>query len=213
MQPKLEDVPSPVDFHDPAQAADWVASVVERRPSRPRFFTGFVVALNAQFQRFFGLLELGSGPGHLAEQILLKCPVARYVALDFSEAMHALARERLKSFSYRTEFIQRDFRGAWGQDLPLFDAIVTMQAAHEVRHKAHLPAFLAKTRRQIARGGLLLFCDHFSEAGTSKNPNLLATREEQPVLLRDAGYVDVEELHVEGGIALYRAINPSVGRG
>ena len=36
------------------------------------------------------ILELGSGPGFLAQHVLDIIPVSKYVALDFSEAMHQL---------------------------------------------------------------------------------------------------------------------------
>ena len=41
------------------------------------------------------ILEIGSGPGLLAEEILRSCSVRRYVLLDSSTAMHDLAQERL----------------------------------------------------------------------------------------------------------------------
>jgi hypothetical protein len=36
-----DDVPSPIDFHDPVQARAWVEDTVKRRPYRPRFFAAF----------------------------------------------------------------------------------------------------------------------------------------------------------------------------
>jgi hypothetical protein len=35
-----EDVPSPVDFHDPAQAQEWIEHTIQRRPWRRRFVIG-----------------------------------------------------------------------------------------------------------------------------------------------------------------------------
>ena len=78
-----EDVPSPIDFHDPAQARQWERDTIEARPWRPEFFAAFVSALNGKFHRPFTILELGSGPGHLAERILSECAVANYARSIF----------------------------------------------------------------------------------------------------------------------------------
>src|SRR5437764_262326 len=99
------DVPSPIDFHDPAQAKSWEQNTIVRRPWRPEFFQAFASELNSRFSQPFSVLELGSGPGHLAQQILSACQVARYCALDFSDAMHALACERLGPFAAKVEFV------------------------------------------------------------------------------------------------------------
>ena len=164
-----DDVPSSIDFRDPAQAKAWEATTMARRPYRTQFFAGFVAAIRDQFSQSVSLLELGSGPGHLAEQILRLCEVSRYVALDFSAAMHDLARERLGAWANKVEFVERDFRAAdWPKGLGLLDCVVTMQAAHETRHKRHLPDFLSRARQCLVPGGMLLYCDHYWEAGTTK---------------------------------------------
>jgi SAM-dependent methyltransferase len=198
------DVPSPVDFHDPVQARAWVDETVKNRPWRPRFFDAFATALNAHFTRPFTVLELGSGPGHLAEQILRQCAVRNYAALDFSEAMHTLARERLTDAKDKTVFLNRDFRDAgWPRDLGPFDAVITMQAAHETRHHRHLVPLLARAHGLLTAGGLLLYCDHY--AGPGKNPDLYVERGEQAGRLAQAGYMSAQCLHDEGGMALYAA--------
>lgn len=203
-----DDVPSPLDFHDPAQARAWVEDTIRRRPYRADFFAAFVEALNERGSRAADALELGSGPGHLAEQILLHCAVRRYVALDFSAAMHDLARARLMPFLDRTEFAERDFRDPdWGADLGCFDAVVTMQAAHETRHKRHLPAFLRSAKQRLSAGGTLLYADHYAEEGSDKNPLLMLSREEQPDAITKAGFSDVTLLLDKGGMALYSATN------
>src|SRR6185437_6284354 len=123
-----EDIPSPIDFHDPAQARAWETDTVARRPYRPEFFAAFASELKNNLVDPFLLLELGSGPGHLARAILSECPGATYYALDFSEAMHSLARERLDTLSRRVQFVTRNFcQPDWCDGLGPFDAVVTMQ--------------------------------------------------------------------------------------
>jgi len=197
----IEDIPTPVDFHDPAHARKWTDETPLKRPWRTRFFSDFCDALGAKRRR---ILELGSGPGHLAREILTHCDVVEYLALDFSEAMHDLARAHLGEFALRVTFITRDFRRPdWINDLPVPDAIVTMQAVHETRHKSRALPLLAQARTLLGPAGTLLYCDHyFTERA---NPGLVLGRAEQPQVLRAAGYSRVELVRDEGGMALYRA--------
>ena len=200
-----DDVPSPIDFHDRAQARAWVDETVQKRPARPRFFTEFCAAL-AQLDRPLEILELGSGPGHLAAEILTRCDVKSYAALDFSEAMHQLAREHLGEIATRMTFVQRDFRvPQWAIGLGPFDAVVTMQAAHEMRHKRHLVPLLFQARSMLRAGGLLLYCDHYFEADSGKNSLLFLERQQQATAISVAGFSDVKMLRDEGGMALYAA--------
>ena len=150
------------------------------------------------------ILELGSGPGQLAAAVLRDCNVSQYVALDFSSAMHDLAREQLGPLAANVKFVKRDFRNAnWNTYLGKFDAALTLQAAHETRHRDRLPGLLRRTRACLKTGGLLLYCDHYR--GTRKNPALYLQRHEHPQILRAAGFVHVDRLLDKGGMALYSA--------
>jgi SAM-dependent methyltransferase len=210
MQP--DDVPSPIDFRDPAQARRWELETIRTKPWRPRFFAAFVASLHAHFHAPFSVLELGSGPGHLAEQILRGCSVSRYVALDFSPAMHALAQLRLADFPGRVEFMEMDFRDAhWTAHIGPFQAVVTMQAAHELRHVRYLPAFLDQVRACLVDGGMLLYCDHHSDGARPKQPALYLPREGQAAALRAAGFAGVREVLDIDGMALYAAVKGADG--
>ncbi len=203
-----DDVPSPIDFHDPVQARAWEADTVRRRPARPKFFDAFVTALNGHFRRPASVLELGSGPGHLAERILAGCPVARYAALDFSAAMHNLARARLAPCPgfERVAFLQRDFRlPSWTDDLGQFDAVLTMQAAHEVRNASRVVTLLSQARGVMSPGGLLLYCDHYTEQESRKNRALHLQPDAQVAAVRGAGFSLIHKLLDAAGMALYAA--------
>lgn len=202
-----DDVPTPIDFHDMTQARAWEANTIARRPWRPKFFQTFADALNTHFTRPITVLELGSGPGHLAEAILSNCAIEKYTALDFSEAMHAIARERLAPFLDKTEFVSRDFRDAdWPKGLGQFDAVVTHQAAHETRHVRRLNDLLTRARTCLNKDGVLLYCDHYQKPETP-NPALYLARDQQIPALEAAGFSGITLLLDEGGMALY-ASNP-----
>jgi SAM-dependent methyltransferase len=195
-----EDLPIRVDFRDAATARAWIEDTRIRRPYRPRFFAAFCAAL----PRGVRILELGSGPGQLAREILVHCDVRAYTALDFSPAMHAIAAEHLGELASRVTFVTRDFREpAWPDGLGDFDAVVTLQAAHETRHKRHLVPLLARARTVLAPGGMLLYADHYLTPDT-KLRALFPERDDQPRALGDAGFVDVELCYEEGTMALWR---------
>jgi SAM-dependent methyltransferase len=201
-----DDVPIRVDFRDPATARTWIEDTRIKRPYRPRFFAAFCAALASRPK--LRILELGSGPGQLAREILVHCDVHIYVALDFSPAMHEIAAEHLGELANRVTFVTRDFREpAWPADLGTFDAVVTLQAAHETRHKRHLMPLLVRARTVVAPGGLLLYADNYLTPDT-KLPALAPARADQPLALERAGFVDVQLRHEEGNMALWCATNP-----
>jgi SAM-dependent methyltransferase len=195
-----EDLPIRVDFRDPATARTWVEETRIKRPYRPRFFAAFCRELSRPRLR---ILELGSGPGQLAREILSHCDVQTYVALDFSQAMHDIATEYLGELAARVTFVIRDFREpTWPEALGEFDAVVTLQAAHETRHKRHLVPLLDRARTVIAPGGVVLYADHYLTPET-KLRALAPAREDQPIALERAGFGDVRLVHDEGNMALW----------
>lgn len=201
-----EDLPIRVDFRDPATARTWIEETRIKRPYRPNFFAAFCAALAPR--RSLRILELGSGPGQLAREILLHCDVHTYVALDFSSAMHEIAAEHLGELASGVTFVLRDFREpAWPANLGPFDAVVTLQAAHETRHKRHLVPLLERARTVIDPGGVVLYADHYLTPET-KLRALAPARDDQPLALERAGFVDVELRHEEGNMALWCGTNP-----
>ncbi len=120
----MQDVPITVDFRQAGHAQAWAESAMSVRPWRAEFFAAFVrLIASAAASRASRVLELGSGPGFLAEQLLASNADLAYVALDFWPAMHELARQRLGA---RAEWVERSLRDAdWGEGLGRFDFVVT----------------------------------------------------------------------------------------
>lgn len=196
-----DDLPIRVDFRDLATARTWIEETRIKRPYRPRFFAAFCAALASRPK--LRILELGSGPGQLAREILVHCDVQTYVALDFSPAMHEIAAEHLGELASRVTFVTRDFREpGWANHLGMFDAVVTLQAAHETRHKRHLVPLLERARSVVAPGGVLLYADHYLTPET-KLPALAPARDEQPLALERAGFVGIKLRYEEGNMALW----------
>lgn len=199
------DVPSPMDLRRMDHALDWEASAMAKRPSRAEFFAAMVRALAG----CRNTLELGSGPGFLAEWLLRDDPRRRLTLIDFSPAMHELARRRLGYSARRAEFLERDFKTeSWMCGLGMFDAVVTNQAVHELRHKTYASALHKQVRTLLAPGGNYLVCDHFAGPGGMANTDLYMTIEEQKSALAAAGFVVTEVLRKEG-MVLHHASNRS----
>lgn len=197
-----------IDYRELEQARQWAAAIDTRRPWRADFFATFVSAVaESSAAPAARILELGSGPGFLAEKLLEAFAGIRYVGLDVSAAMHALAKERVGAHDARVTLVQRSLRDAdWADGLGRFEFIVTHQAVHELRHKHHARGLHAQAREALAPGGAYLVCDHFLGEGGMSNDQLYMTVDEQREALHDAGFGEVDRLLCKGDLVLHRAV-------
>jgi len=194
-----DDVPSPFDLRNALVASTWAYDSDLKRPQRPEVRARIAERVAAGRIGELGanpgpgaprILELGCGPGYLAEAILDEVPFAAYTLLDFSAPFLAVARRRTGSFPYTTFVLADLVEPAWTEGLGTFDAIVTMQAVHELRHKRRAPALYAQARELLAPGGVMIVCDG---APASAQP-LGMTVAEQQGALASAGYTDIDVL-------------------
>jgi SAM-dependent methyltransferase len=202
----LNDVPMTLDFRSADKAREWAESAMSVRPWRTDFFAAFAdVIAGACASQPCRVLELGSGPGFLAEQLLKAADLA-YVAVDFSATMHELARQRLGELATRVQFIERSLLDpTWVDGLGEFNFAVTHQAVHELRHKRYAPALHAQVRKLLLPGGHYLVCDHFYGEGGMSNAELYMTVDEQREALLSAGFIQVEQVLLRGGLVLHHA--------
>ena len=200
-----QDVPSPIEFRDMGEACEWEASA-EQRPGRNEILdriTHEAAQLTTSTDR---ILELGSGPGFLAQRLLQRIPDVDYTALDFSPAMHELARARLEPWAARVSFLTRSFKSeTWHEGLEPFRLVVTNQAVHELRHRRHAVGLHRQVLGVLEPQGSYLVSDHFSDPGGLENTDLYMTRDEQMTALRRAGFDSVERLAVAGTLVLHLA--------
>lgn len=203
------DVPYGEDFHDPAVAAAWAEGVMRKRPWRTTIFEHFAAIVGAAAVAKARVLELGSGPGFLAEQLLAKCPtIDHYTLLDFSEAMLEQSRRRLDGYRGRTEFLRADFKSdTWPRlvSAPV-DFVVSLQAVHELRHKRHAARLYSQLVSLLRPCAEVLICDHLpAGAHTPRHRVLYMTTEEKLEALTGAGLVEAKVAWSEHNMALYRA--------
>jgi SAM-dependent methyltransferase len=202
-----KDVPNPIDFRNEAEVQAWIEQTTQNRPYRPAFFSEFVNEISLLKHRDLKVLELGCGPGMLAEQILRRClSIGVYTLLDFSEPMLALSRQRLAEFASKLRFVRADFRDDdWMAKVGRVDVVLSMQAVHEVRHKRHVPALYEKIRSLLQPGGLALICDHLpGENPDARRSDLYMTSDEQLAALHSAGMRKAAVHFSAGGMALYK---------
>ncbi|HEX9875511.1 MAG TPA: class I SAM-dependent methyltransferase [Gammaproteobacteria bacterium] len=201
-----QDVPSRIDLREMSDALEWERRSNEVRPFRYEVFDFFAAEIASHPAPVATILELGSGPGFLAQRLMSELSDVSYVALDFSKAMHELARARLGALADRVEFVVVDFRDPkWSAELSSFDCIVTLQAVHELRHKRHATALHRQAKALLSDGGLYLVCDHFVGDGGMQNGELFMTVNEQRSALVEAGFSRVDRRLVVGSVALHRA--------
>ena len=206
MEPNA-DIPSPIDLTDPEQARRWVADTIRLRPYRFDFLRAFQEYLRQKTQEPIQVLELGSGPGHLAAHLLSNQPyIERYVLFDFSDAMHDMARGNLGEWTKKLQYVTADFRLPDALAcLGTFDIIVTMQAVHELRHKRHAIGLYRQVIKTLKPSGHFLVCDHIARDLTAKNDGLFMTREEQHSTLEAAGFGRIGKLLDLEGMTLHSA--------
>ncbi len=206
----INDVRSPIDLKDPIEAKQWAAEVNLKRPWRYDIFQMYVdsiLALNPNAH----VLELGSGPGYLAEFLINHCPNIDYTAFDFSEAMHDLAKEKLSAAQrLKCNFITGDFKqSAWEESLHFnqnstFDVIIIHQALHELRHKAYAAEFHRTVKTLLNTQGVYFVCDHLYAPHAQQNHELYMSVEEHLAALKAANFGQVEFIGEVNGLVIFK---------
>jgi ubiquinone/menaquinone biosynthesis C-methylase UbiE len=202
-----QDIPYGNDWDNPADVALWAESADRIRPWRSQI-RDFIAEQLARLQPGARVLELGSGPGFLAERVLERCPqLGRYTLVDFSRPMLVLSRERLARF-HAASFVCASFKSAeWIECVEgPFDCVVSMQAVHELRHKRHALRLYEQVHQILAANGRVLICDHLPFDDTPKSIALYMTEEEQTSALSSAGFVQVRTSLAMNGLMVYACV-------
>ncbi len=199
------DIPSPINWHNPDDVAEWERTA-QTRPGRADMFKSFAHELRALVPNNATVLELGSGPGFLATFLIDSLPLLRMTLLDFSSSMHDLARIRLGSRAEWVTFLEHNLKDPdWSRNLEPFDAVITNQAVHELRHKRHASMLHANVRKVLKPGGIYLVTDHFFGIGGLQNDQMYMTVEEQQAALLEAGFSYVQHVATYGTLTMHRA--------
>jgi len=191
----------PHDYFNKGYVDEWVSIANLKRPFRHSFFDA--IASEVKKLDRPRVLDIGSGPGFLAERVLTECDLTSYHLFDFSPRMIELSRERLKDFGDKAVFHQGSFLdNGWWRLLPgPFDAIVSLQAVHEVRESSRIPRLYGDLRQLLCEGGVILIADQVN-TGDKREEHFL-TSDEHQAALQNAGYDSVRIVYEEGDLTMF----------
>ena len=193
----------PHDYFNERYVRQWTNLANLERPFRTEFFDAFAAELRTLSSP--RVLDLGSGPGFLAEHVLSTCDIGQYHLFDFSPYMLAGSRARLVNFSDRVGFHDGNFlRDGWWQKLPApFDAIVSLQAVHEVRDANRIPQLYRELRSVLRDGGIALIADEVN-TGDRKQKHLLSVHGHGEAL-SNAGFSLFRQVYAAGDLVMFSA--------
>lgn len=119
------------------------------------------------------IVELGLGPGQLAEALLDRMPQLSYTGLDFSELLLTCAQERLARFAERLEIIRVDLnQDGWTTQLSARpQAIISMQSLHDLGGENEVNRIYRLARDLLVPGGLFLNADLIVPPGQDRPDN------------------------------------------
>ncbi|MDR7015464.1 class I SAM-dependent methyltransferase [Acinetobacter sp. 3657] len=198
----MNDVPSPIDLRNYDDALEWQITANVKRPWRQDFFGYYTKLIRTQTVDKCQVLELGSGPGFLAQHILSQLFHVEYTAFDFSDAMHRLAQQKLNSAERsRARYLIGNFKEAnWKNALAQkYDYIIIHQALHELRHKKYATDFHKAVKTLLNPKGHYLVCDHLCAPDAMKNDQLYMNKQEHLDALKQASFENIKmPLEIEG---------------
>lgn len=195
------DVPNRIDFLS-SNDDEWLASASETVPPDRDPCLRFAAELKALGRPFPRALELGSGPGELAETVLHEVPGLRLVCLDLSDGQRQEAPAHLGSKEGRMTCVTRSlFHPGWADGLGRFDAVIAGPALHERHRGPGKVAFYARVRPLLLPGGILLLWDRATGAGAPRNAAPLGIAD----ALGEAGWTSTQSLRQGQGLMLLKA--------
>jgi SAM-dependent methyltransferase len=190
----------PHDYFDENYVQEWAREANAKRPWREDIFASIISEIGRLAPA--GVLDLGSGPGLLAERLLKQCDIKAYHLFDFSPLMLEMSRARLARFADRTFFHQGSFlEQGWWRALPApFDAIVSLQAVHEVRDPARIAKLYSELKGLVKVGGIVLIADKVNNEFDKEEHHLTAN--EHAAALLECGFEAVRIALEAGDLAL-----------
>jgi SAM-dependent methyltransferase len=152
------------------QSAEHALSYLQRADRVPHRTEGEATLLEEVPHESRRVLDLGSGDGRLLGLMLLHCPAAQGVALDYSPMMLQRLRERFGSDN-RVEVVEHDL------DRPLpemgtFDVVVSSFAIHHVPHDRKRQLY-EEVWDRLQPGGVFANLEHVASANARLHQRFL----------------------------------------
>ena len=145
------------EFHDKDFVTGWADRFVPT-PDRLKLFDVMLYELKSAMPADGCIVELGIGPGYLADHLLRSMPDIQFYGVDFSSPMLDIARQRLSLYCDRITYIQADLvKDNWWLDLPVpVDAIVSTWALHDLGSQENVKTVYKGCVQTLETSGLLL---------------------------------------------------------
>jgi len=137
---------------------EWVNKDSQRAAEREAQFSAAISWLSVFLRGPSRVMDLGCGPGTLAEKLLAAFPEMSVICSDGSDEMLRLAGQRLATYGGRVSFVQADFSAQnWAAALPRqLDAVVSARAIHNLRKLKLIGPVYAEIHELLRPGGVFL---------------------------------------------------------
>lgn len=145
------------EFHDKEFVAGWAERFIPT-PERLKLFNVILAELKLRIAPNGCVVELGIGPGYLADHLLRAMPEIQYYGVDFSSPMLDIARQRLKPHVARLVYVQADLlKEDWWTNIPRpVGAIVSTWALHDLGSQENVEVVYRSCAQVLHDGGIFL---------------------------------------------------------
>ena len=198
---------------------DYALAYLERADTIPHRTEGEAVLLDEVPPDSRRILDLGTGDGRLLALLLLRCPEATGIAIDFSPAMIEKARKRFHG-DERVRIIEHDL--GWPlPDLGTHDVVCSSFAIHHVSDERKRSLY-QEVWEVLEPGGVFCNLEHVASptsrlherflvaiGGQEDESNILLDVETQLLWLREIGFEDVDCFWKWRELALLVGVKPT----
>jgi len=157
------------EFHSKEFALGWAERFVPT-PERVRLFNLIFFELQRVVPENGNIVELGMGPGYLANYLLERMPSVSYCGIDFSQLMLEIAQNRLIGYSSRITYTLADLvNEAWEENVykPVH-AVVSTWALHDLGSQKNINKVYERSYSALDRGGILVNGDFIKPMGAKQ---------------------------------------------
>jgi SAM-dependent methyltransferase len=155
------------EFHDPGYAKDWSDRFFPSR-ERLKLFDIMVERVRARTLPSQHIVELGIGPGYLADRLMTRLSYVTYEGVDFSQPMLKLAGEHLSHHQGRLTLTYVNLLNSdWASELkhPI-GAFLSSWTLHDLGAERETTRIYQDCHDHLAKGGILLNADFVKPVGT-----------------------------------------------
>ena len=182
------------EFHDKDFVIDW-AERFTPTPERLELFNIILSELQFLIPEDGIVIELGIGPGYLANHLLRAMPNIKYCGIDFSQPMLEIAQKRLAPYLSRSTYARLDLvNNEWGSiiDEPI-NAIVSTWSLHDLGNPDNINLVYNKSYNTLCEKGVFLNGDFIKPDGAIHEFELGRFEIEKHIdMLKKVGFRDVK---------------------